>query len=295
MEDLKSIFTECSSDISLMQKKLCDKNIQVKAMQLLQSLQLDKLVKPRILLSGFLLYHFPREMFSVGEDVSLLRDTLNNMMKETDEKVIRKYICEYSIAFKKWSADDLDNLKNQLLHEYHELQVESMNVENDDVKYIYGETQRAILKCAKTIGFDQQILNYCPVVIDKDEYNKEYTMVLYDELQEELKNKKLHHTKQLLLYIQKFIKLLLPNEQDFDIDLLEQIICNEACNEEEVRAFFSELYDSMKKIQSVQKDEQLEEFRSYLRSDKNVNIAKHLIFLLDLVQGTVEDFEKLTT
>jgi len=293
MEELKTIFEETKGDISLMEKQLCNVEVQEKAMTLLQNLHIDKLVKPRIFLSAFLLHHFPNEMFTQGEDVKDLMQSITELITETKESELRKHICEYSIAFKKWSSQDLESLKNQLLHEYHQLNVEILNTENEDMKYVYRKTQEEILKCAKTFGYDQDILNYSPVVIERKQYEEQYTMALYDTLHVEIREKKLFHTKQILEYVQKFIQLFLPEEQSFDISLLEQIIRHDAYNGQEVKSFFSSLYDSIKKIQAVKNDEQLEEFRSFLSSDKEVNIPKHLIFLLDIVQGTVEDFENL--
>jgi hypothetical protein len=109
----------------------------------------------------------------------------------------------------------------------------------------------------------------------------------------QLRDKKLVHTKQIMNYVQKFIQLFLPEESNLDIDLLEQIVENDAYNSNEIKSFFIMLYDLIQKIQSIQRDEQLKEFRSYLEKEKDVNIPKHLIFLLDCVQSTVDDLENL--
>lgn len=294
MEELKAIFEETKNDISMVEKTLCDKNVLGKAQLLLQNLRVDTLVKPRIFLSSFLLYHFPKEMFHNGEDVQHLKGILSNIMNDDlKESELRRHICEYSVAFRKWSSEDLETLKNQLLHEYHQLSVEILNTDNEDMKYVYEKTQEEILKCAKTFGYDKDILNHSPVVIDTKKYEEQYTMALYDTLHVELREKKLLHTKQIMEYIQKFIKMFLPEEEQLNIPLLEQIIEYDAYHDTEIKSFFSNLYDCLKKIQAVKNDEQLEEFRSYLNSDKEVNIPKHLIFLLICVQSTVDDLENL--
>jgi len=293
MEELKSIFEDTKDDIGFMEKTLCDKKVLEKAQVMLQNLRIDTLVKPRIFLSSFLLYYFPKEMFHKEDDVEHLMDILSKLMIETKESELRKRICEYSVAFKKWSSEDLESLKNQLLHEYHQLSLEILNTENEDMKYVYEKTQEEILKCAKSFGYDKAILDHSPVVIDTKKYEEQYTMALYDTLHVELREKKLFHTKQIMEYIQKFIQMFLPEEQQFDVSLLEQMIHHDAYDGTEVKSFFSSLYDCLKKIQAVKNDEQLEEFRSYLSADKEVNIPKHLIFLLDCVQSTVEDLENL--
>jgi hypothetical protein len=292
MDELKTIFKDIT-DISLMQKKLCQKSILTKAHELLKELHIDTLVKPRIFLSLFLLFHFPSELFTQNENTDDLLSIMTKVMNETNTQELRKHICEYSIAFKKWSANDLEILKNQLLQEYHQLNVDILNTENEDMILVFRTTQEQILKCAKSIGYDEEILNYSPVVIDKEKYEQEYTMALYDTLHVELREKKLVHTKQIMNYVQKFIQLFLPDETNFDIDLLEQIVENDAYDSNEIKSFFTILYDLIQKIQSIQRDEQLKEFRSYLEKDDDVNIPKHLIFLLDCVQSTVDDLENL--
>lgn len=292
MEELKTIFKDIH-DISFMQKKLCEQSIQTKAYELLKELHIDTLVKPRIFLSLFLLFHFPSELFTQNENTNDLLIIMTKIMNEKNPQELRKYICEYSIAFKKWSANDLEMLKNQLLQEYHQLNVDILNTENEDMNIVFRTTQEQILKCAKSIGYDEEILNYSPVVIDKEKYEQEYTMALYDTLHVELCEKKLVHTKQIMNYIQKFIHLFLPEESNFDIDLLEQIVENDAYNYNEIKSFFTMLYDLIQKIPAIQKDEQLKEFRSYLEKEEDVNIPKHLIFLLDCVQSTVDDLENV--
>lgn len=292
MEELKTIFKDID-DISLMQKKLCKKSILIKANEVLKELHIDTLVKPRIFLSLFLLFHFPSELFTQNENTDDLLSIMTKVMNETNTHELRKHICEYSIAFKKWSINDLEILKNQLLQEYHQLNVDILNTDNEDMIHVFRTTQEQILKCAKSIGYDEEILNYSPVVIDKEKYEQEYTMALYDTLHVELRDKKLVHTKQIMNYVQKFIHLFLPEESDFDIDLLEQIVENDAYNSNEIKSFFTMLYDLIQKIQAIERDEQLKEFRSYLEKDEDVNIPKHLIFLLDCVQSTVDDLENL--
>ena len=294
MEDLKRSFELAKDDFSEFQKKLCDETVIEKASLLLKSLRVDTLVKPRIFLSAFLLFYFPHELFCKEDDTDHLKEILAKLMTETKETELRKIICEYSMAFKKWSSEDLESLKSQLLHEYHQLNIEILNTTDEDKIIVYKKTQEEILKCAKTIGFDQKILSHCPVVVDTKKYEEEYTMALYDTLHVELSEKKLVHTKQILEYIQKFIQIFSPEEDFPQVSYLEQLINHDACNETEVKSYFSNLYDCLKKIQAVKNDDQLEAFRSYL-TEKEVNIPKHLIFLLDCVQSTVDDLENIKT
>ena len=100
MEEIKAIFRDIN-DISTMQKKLCQRSVQTKAYELLKDLHIDSLVKPRIFLSLFMLFHFPNELFTKKEDTDNLLTIITKVMNEKNKQELRKHICEYSIAFKK--------------------------------------------------------------------------------------------------------------------------------------------------------------------------------------------------
>ena len=150
------------------QKKICEKNIRLQAKTFLNEIKLDKLINERIFLSIFLIYFFSNEFLDKNE--SALHDMSKKIIEYSENR--RRNIMDFNIFFKKWLGEDLISLKSQLLQEYHQLTVQILNSSNEKEKVFYQEIQKELLESAKLIKYDQEILNYVPVVIDTEKLKR---------------------------------------------------------------------------------------------------------------------------
>lgn len=154
--------------LSSLQKKICEKNIRLEAKLFLNEIKLDKLVNERIFLSIFLIYFFPNKFLDKNE--SALHDLSKKIIEYSENR--RRNIMNFNISFKKWLGEDLISLKSELLEKYHQLTVQILNTSDEKEKAFYQEIQKELLESAKLIKYDQEILNYVPVVIDTEKLQR---------------------------------------------------------------------------------------------------------------------------
>lgn len=284
--------TEC-------QKLLCKKELYEEAKDFLKELDLN--FNPRIFLSSFYIHYFRENAIgdvSSESNISLLNN-IKEMM-EAPEGQWREKILAFFFEFQKWSSEDLDIMKKDIFYYYHSLSVEILNAENEEMKDMIRHTQETILKCARSIGYEEELKNYVPVVFEVKKLEEQYDKAFYDVLETELKEKKFDTMKNTLEFIQSFFKIFVKESQQKEIDdlldlpYIEQQFQHDCFSSDNFHNLFSYFFNLMKQLQSTARDEDLKIFQEQLEEDKeNVNVIHHLKNLMQTIKWLIEDFEAL--
>lgn len=280
-------------------KFLCNKDLYEEAKEFLKELDLN--FNPRIFLSSFYIHYFREN--AIGDVTSESNISLLNNIKEmmeAPEGQWREKILAFFFEFQKWSSEDLDIMKKDIFYYYHSLSVEILNAENEEMKDMIRHTQETILKCARSIGYEEELKNYVPVVFEVKKLEEQYDKAFYDVLETELKEKKFDTMKNTLEFIQSFFKIFVKESQQKEIDdlldlpYIEQQFQHDCFSSDNFYNLFSYFFNLMKQLQSTARDEDLKKFQEKLEEDKeNVNVIHHLQNLMQTIKWLIEDFEAL--
>lgn len=279
-------------------KKMVQKSIIQMGENILREYQLDSIIKPRTFLSFLVVYHFPKDVIGnmEMEENKLLYQKAQNVMNLTENP--RQTILEYNIEFMKWSNQDLKNMKNEILHYYHSLTVDSLNTKDENLKEEIQKTKSDILKVAKSIGYDEEILKYSPIVINVEELEKEFDRAFQDKLKENIENKNYKLILNTVEFLARFFNHFLKesDKREFnevlDIEFIKQQIDHDCFGETEWKRIVHFLYQMVKKIHSPQRDAQVENYQEMLH-DNSCSLDQHVMNLLASIKTFITDLEAL--
>jgi hypothetical protein len=298
MEEFKKKFEEVKS-LPECQKLLCKTEFQQEAKLFLEKLDLD--LNPRIFLTAFFIHYFRENAIGCvrSEPNVKLLENIKELMESPEEQHKEK-ILSFSFEFQKWSKEDLEVMKQDIFYHYHTLSVEILNTEEEEVKKMIRHTQETILKCARSIGYEEELKSFVPVVFDVKKLEKQYDEIFYTALEKELSEKKFEIMKNTLEFIQSFFKIFVKEKQrkeidDFlDVKYVEQQFKNDCYTSKDFYNLFSYFFTLMKQLQSPARDEELKKFQDLLEEKKeNVNVLEHLRNLMQSIKWLIDDFEAL--
>lgn len=273
------------------QKKICEKNIRTEAKTFLNEIKLDKIINERIFLSIFLMYFFSNDFLDKND--AELHHMSKTIIEHSENR--RKNIMDFNISFKKWLGEDLTTLKSQLLQEYHQLSVQILNTSNEEEKNFYQEVQKELLESAKLIKYDQEILEYVPIVIDKEKLSIQYKQAFIDVIEQNLKLKKFDHLQTCIQSIIDCLCMLHPRKkeeilQKINVDFLKQQLEHDAFSKNDEITFFLYIYQCLKEVHSPVHDQEVDNF---IENVSSISFSKHLFFILSSLDRTIEEIQNL--
>ena len=304
-KELKSIF-ENKNSFDVIIKDLMKKDNMILGKQMIEKLECSTYLNARDLLSIFLIYKVPKDTLGdldiesnkhVYESAKFL---VENEIENNEVLKIKliKFVC----FFKEWKKEDISILKNQLFNEFHQLNVDMANCEDDDHEklIIFQETQKKILECAKQIGgeeFVNEIQSYAPVLINVNDLKEQYDKAYYDVFIEEFENKKFEKTTGLLEFIKNILKTIKPSEglnldKQLDIPFIIHKLNYDQFSNTKCLDLFNYLLDVIKKVQSPAHDERLEKIRTNLKI-KEIYFPDILLKCMDLIKNIIHDLENI--
>lgn len=277
--------------LSSFQKKICEKNIRLEAKTFLNEIKLDRIINERIFLSIFLIYFFSNELLDKNDFT--LYDISNNIIEYPENR--RRNIMDFNIFFKKWLGEDLISLKSQLLQEYHQLTVQILNTSNEKEKVFYQEIQKELLESAKLIKYDQDILDYVPVVIDTEKLGIQYKHAFLNVMEQNLELKKFDHLQTCVQSITDCLCMLHPTKRDeilqkINIDFLKQQLQHDAFFKNDETTLFLYIYQCIKEVHSPVHDKEVDKF---IDNVSTISFSNHLLFILSLLDRTMKEIQNL--
>lgn len=289
MELLREKFIKDESlsfhNVSMLLRK---KEIKDEGKSILKNLNIENMVKTEIFLSTFLIYLFPKDILE--EENHKLYTLSENIIFLNREKDLRESILEFFYLFREWSGDSLKKLKDDLFQQYHSLTIEILNAEDEELKEEFKRIQNSLLKSAKLVGHDLEILNYIPVVYHSGDLEEQYDKAYFHLLEEDLKEKKFDNFKNILEFLKNFFSLFfLKDEMEklYDIEFIEQQFMNDCFN---WYPLVLETYDLLLKIQSPERDEDIKKNRIIIEEK---DFLYHLGEIFQSIKNFIQDLENL--
>jgi len=306
-KELKSIFKN-KNTFDIIIKDLMKKNNIELGKQMIEKLECDSYLNARDLLSIFLIYKVPKE--TLGdldiESNKQVFDSASYLIENEieNEELLKIKLIKFICFFKEWKKEDISILKNQLFNEFHQLNVDMANCEEDESEkiVIFSETQKKILECAKQIGGDEfinEIQSYSPVLINVNDLQTQYDKAYYDIFIQEFEEKKYEKTIGLLEFMKNIIKTLKPSEglnlnKQIDIPFIIHKLNYNQFSNTKCSELFNYLLDIIKKLQSPSHDEDLEKIRASLKI-KEIYFPDILLKCMDLIKNIIHDLENIQT
>lgn len=304
-KELKSIFKN-KNTFDIIIKDLMKKNNIELGKQMIEKLDCDSYLNARDLLSIFLIYKVPKE--TLGdldiESNKQVFDSASYLIENEieNEELLKIKLIKFICFFKEWKKEDISILKNQLFNEFHQLNVDMANCEEDESEkiVIFSETQKKILECAKQIGGDEfinEIQSYSPVLINVNDLQTQYDKAYYDIFIQEFEEKKYEKTIGLLEFMKNIIKTLKPSEglnlnKQIDIPFIIHKLNYNQFSNTKCYELFNYLLDIIKKLQSPSHDEDLEKIRASLKI-KEIYFPDILLKCMDLIKNIIHDLENI--
>ena len=136
MEELKLKFVDLNFE-ELKLEIMKEENIN-KMQELLNKIEI-KSVKPKILLSSFIIYFFPEfvlDNLELNEDEKILYNNTRDIINYSDNEsnIFKSKVLLFAINFEKWKEVDRKKFTNNLFHVYHNLTIDKMNSNDDNEK-----------------------------------------------------------------------------------------------------------------------------------------------------------------
>lgn len=278
-------FEPLKNDFNKFTTKMQDKNIIRQSKLFLEENKLDKLVKPRVFLSAFLIYYLSNEIFD--ESPATLIDTTNSLINSIPSN-IRKNILQFSIQFNKWKKNDIEILKRDLFHEYQLIEDELQNTTNPELI--------EMLKTAK-----QHIIDSMDFLkIKKNDFNnlqyfnsQEFIQILTNEMSLQKYEKFI----EILSFFKNFFKLFLQEKEidnKLDIIFIQQQLEHNVLSINEINQLFIFMFQLMKKIHSPVHDKIVENYISeIIQNNLDEKIPHSILNLLSSIKNFVSDLENL--
>lgn len=256
--------------------RLIDKSTIELAKSVIQSLHATNIVKPKDLLSAFLIYKFPEDTVGSRDNVTN-QNTIDYacLLVEADSTQLANALIKFSYHFNVWKQQDIKTLKEQLFHEYHQLSVDILNEENPEKVTIYELTQNEILKCAHNVGgtdFVSEIQQYKPIVVSKEQVVMMYNQAYLDLFSEEFSQKNFDKTRELLNMLKEIFLYYFPDQREMiedsvDIDFIIQRFSYDAYNPLELQILCRYLYNKLCDIPGICLTSKLDEVSHMIDSD----------------------------
>lgn len=300
MNFLKTELLELNSFESLA-RKMMSKDIINSSKDYIDELKATFFVEPRDLLTAFMIYKYPND--SVGD----YNDELNKevidaakLLLECEEEDRKRNLIKYVHHFKNWKNQDLEILQSQLFHEYHQLNVDIANTEDQDKIFVFETVQKEIEKCALKVGgpeFVTKIKSYAPVMIDLDKLKEQYGKAYYDIVCEQFKDGDYEKVKEMFLFIKNVFKQLIDSEKEviddvIDVDFIFQRITNKSMPDSSLMSIFDYMFELLSKIHSEARDADLEEYIKEMHNNP-VNLPNVLFKIIDCIKLMIGDLENL--
>ena len=277
-KELKSNFKN-KNTFDVIIKDLMKKNNIELGKQMIEKLECDSYLNARDLLSIFLIYKVPNDTLGdldIESNKQVYESALYLIENEIEnEELLKIKLIKFICFFKEWKKEDISILKNQLFNEFHQLNVDMANCEENESEkiVIFSETQKKILECAKQIGGDEfinEIQSYSPVLINVNDLQTQYDKAYYDIFIQEFEEKKYEKTIGLLEFMKNIIKTLKPSEglnlnKQIDIPFIIHKLNYNQFSNTKCSELFNYLLDIIKKLQSPSHDEDLEKIRASLK------------------------------
>ena len=306
-KELKSIFKN-KNTFDVIIKDLMKKNNIELGKQMIEKLECDSYLNARDLLSIFLIYKVPNDTLGdldIESNKQVYESALYLIENEIEnEELLKIKLIKFICFFKEWKKEDISILKNQLFNEFHQLNVDMANCEENESEkiVIFSETQKKILECAKQIGGDEfinEIQSYSPVLINVNDLQTQYDKAYYDIFIQEFEEKKYEKTIGLLEFMKNIIKTLKPSEglnlnKQIDIPFIIHKLNYNQFSNTKCSELFNYLLDIIKKLQSPSHDEDLEKIRASLKI-KEIYFPDILLKCMDLIKNIIHDLENIQT
>ena len=277
-EPLKNNFYEFT-------KKMQQKLILDQSKLFLQENKLDKLVKPRIFLSAFLIYYLGNEIFD--DSPSELLQITNSLINTVDND-IRKNVLQFSIQFNKWKKNDIEILKRDLFHEYQLIESELQTTTNPELIELLEMAKKNIIDSMDLLKIKRE-----------DFSNLEYfdSQEFLELLTTEMSLHKYNKFIEILSFFKNFFKLFLQDKEidnKLDIPFIQQQLEHQILSINEINQLFIFMFQLMKKIHAPVHDETVNTYiQEIVQNNNNEKIPHYILNLLSCVRNLVNDLEKL--
>lgn len=274
MKVLREKFSKVDSFSSIM-NLLKNREIKEDGKRILREHLLEDKIKVEIFLSSFLFYLYPEDYEN---------EKLNDLSKKIIKENHKESILEFHYLFREWRGESLEKLKQELFQQYHSLTVEILNTEDTELKEELKRIQESLLNSAKMIGFDNNILDYIPIIYDSRELEEQYNNAYFNLLEEEITEKKFNQLENLLDFIVRFFSIFFPREEieeNIDIKFIKQQFLKDILDPNPI---FLYIYDLFLKIQSPQRDISIE---------KELSFIEHIRQIVNLIKFFIMDLENL--
>lgn len=304
MEFIKKRMNKCQTFEEL-ESVMSERKMIVHMYQTISTLNMQKVVKSRDALSAFMIVKFPLD--TVGESSielnKLLIDKATNLVN-TDSKNkhdLKMNLLHFIHALKVWKNEDCEILTQQLIHEFHQLSVDIMelNDPNDPRKQIFETCKNDILEIANKIGGDylqNEILSFTPIVIDKRKLKQQYDNAYWDKISNDYMNQEYDSIMNIFSYIQNSLVASIQLKRSyiqelFDLPYLRHLLDTNNLSGTVLKEFCSKVYDLFKEIQSPIRDTDLEACRRRLHTTANYTIVNALETFISLLTSFTDDLE----
>lgn len=274
MKALREKFSKVDSFSSIM-NLLKNREIKEEGKRILREHLLEDKIKVEIFLSSFLFYLYPEDYEN---------EKLNDLSKKIIKENHKESILEFHYLFREWRGESLEKLKQELFQQYHSLTVEILNTEEKELKDELKRVQNSLLKSARMIGFEKNILDYIPIIYDSRELEQQYNNAYFNVLEEEINEKKFDQLENILDFLVRFFSIFFEREEierNIDIKFIKQQFEKEILDPNPI---FLYIYDLFLKIQSPKRD-------SFIK--KELSFIEHIRQICDLIKYFVIDLENL--
>tara|TARA_B100000242_G_scaffold292055_1_gene266632 strand:+ start:391 stop:1308 length:918 start_codon:yes stop_codon:yes gene_type:complete len=299
MNSLKSEFLNIESFENLTKKLMSKKTIDL-AKTYIEETKSSFFVKPRDLLSAFMVYKFPDDSIGSSE-VEVNKNVIKfaKLFIECEESERKSNLVKYIHHFKLWKKQDLETLQEQLFNEYHQLTVDIVNTDDPDKKHVFETVQKEIEECAFRVGgnlFVNKIKSYAPVLLNIDELKNQYTQAHYDLICQQFDEGNYDKIKGIFTFVKNVCKQL--NKEDstidevLDVDFIITRLQNKSYNKQELLNLFDYMFTLIRNIQSSQHDQELEMFTKEMHNE-DIYIPKILFKMVDFIKQVVSDLENI--
>ena len=271
--------------------------------EILKSINLDKDVSPRQLLSSYMMIKHPNEIFGsdkVKKNMKIM-EVANNVINCTKEK-LHDYVLEFCNLFQEWKQKDYQELLNDIFQRYHQLTVDIMNAP-DEIKSKLKEMKKDILKEGERVGgpkFINKLLSYTPIVINLEELQTQYNKAFWDKFTNEYEQKNYAMLYDLLEYLKNVYMTLAPSKKDhilevIDVKFIWQRVEQDAYTEEELKLLTNNILDIVKSLHAPAYDDDLEKYREDINEGDLYFpvILKRIVELTRNILQTLEQFRSV--
>jgi hypothetical protein len=165
------------------------------------------------ILSSWLIYKFPNDTNTT--ELYTITQTFHCHIR--DNTITKDILLSYIDNFMKWKKNDFNKTSEKMIENYHQLGVELLNTNDENIQKNIRKTREEILISAKQMGGDtliNTILSYQPVVIETEKFLKIYNKLFWEQLSIEYNNGEYTHIYCILEEILKKFIQLSPNKQE---------------------------------------------------------------------------------